>query len=96
MRKRFTSELNESLNQYGLSKNAMDRLATGMNRKYKNILGNQQLQIEAERVWAGMEKVLLGNWTDIHYKKAHGTEYYDRSAYGSTDICHIQTSAFPI
>ena len=70
-RKRMSSELDECLQNYGLSKTAMDAYATTFNKRYKGLLNSQQIQVEAERVWAGMEKVLFGDGKDIHYKKYH-------------------------
>ena len=60
-RKRMASELDECLQNYGLSKTAMDAYATTFNKRYKGLLNSQQIQVEAERVWAGMEKVLFGD-----------------------------------
>lgn len=68
-RKRFSAELEESRNKYGTSENSMETFATRLNQKYKGILNSQQIQIEADRVWSGMSKVIFGDGKDIHYKK---------------------------
>lgn len=69
-RKQYAAELNECLEKYGLTKNSMEAYATRkLNARYKGILGSQQIQVEADRVWSGLEKVLFGNGKDIHYKK---------------------------
>ena len=48
----------------------MESFATqSLNPKFKGILGSQQIQVEADRIWSGMEKVLFGDGRDIHYKK---------------------------
>lgn len=70
IRKNYGSEINECLIRYGLTKSAMEVFATQwLNQKYKGTLNSQQIQVEADRVWAGMEKVLFHDGKDIHYKK---------------------------
>lgn len=69
-KKRFASELSEAMVRCSISKKEMERFATSLNKRYKGLLGSQQIQVEADRVWAGMEKVLFGNGRDIHYKKS--------------------------
>lgn len=53
----------------GLSKNASDKYVSEMQHKYKKHINSHQAQVEAERVWAGVEKVLFDDGNDIHYKK---------------------------
>lgn len=70
VRKQYAAELNECLEFYGASKKDMESFATQfLNPKFKGILGSQQIQVEADRVWFGMEKVFFGDGRDIHYKK---------------------------
>lgn len=57
----------------GLSKNAFDKYVSEMQHKYKKHINSHQAQVEAERVWAGVEKVLFGDGEDVHYKK--GVEF---------------------
>lgn len=66
---RFSGEMNAEHELAGTTKNAMEAYAGKYNKKYKGVLNSQQIQVEADRVWAGMEKVIYGNGKDIHYKK---------------------------
>lgn len=69
-RKTFGEELQVCMSQYGVTKSALEVFATQrLNKKYKGILNSQQIQVEADRVWAGIEKVLYQDGKDIHYKK---------------------------
>lgn len=71
-RKKYAAELNGCMEEYGVSRNRMEAYATQkLNPRFKGTLHSQQVQVEADRVWSGMEKVLFGSGRDIHYKKYH-------------------------
>lgn len=67
--KRFSEEMNEVTTELCLTKNDLEKYASYFTKKYKGILNSQQIQAEADRVWAGVEKVLFGSGKDVHYKK---------------------------
>ena len=62
-------KMNAFRDSLGLSKNAFDKYVAKMQHKYKKHINSHQAQVEAERVWAGVEKVLFGDGKDVHYKK---------------------------
>lgn len=69
-RKQFKEELQACMAQYGMAKSTLEVFATQrLNKKYKGILNSQQIQVEADRVWTGIEKVLYQEGKNIHYKK---------------------------
>lgn len=67
--KRFSGEMNEVRKSLCLTKNDLERYASYFTKKYKGVLNSQQIQVEADRVWAGVERVLFGNGKDVHFKK---------------------------
>lgn len=60
---------NSRVAHFGLDRNGVDAFVAVDGAKYKKHLTSQQCQKEAERVLAGVEKVLYGNGNDVHYKK---------------------------
>lgn len=65
----IADKMNKHREAIGLSKNAFDKYVSDMQHKYKKNISAHQAQVEAERVWSGVEKVLFGDGKDVHYKK---------------------------
>ena len=49
----------------GLTKYGLEKYATVWRKPHANHIASHQMQKEADRVWAGVEKVLFGNGKDI-------------------------------
>lgn len=63
------TRLNAICQGIGLTKNAFDSYVSHMQHKYKKNIHSHQAQVEAERVWKGVESVLFHDGKDVHYKK---------------------------
>ena len=86
-------ELSESMaavrESLGLTKSGLQVYGKVFQRQHASFISSQMMQVEASRVWDGIEKVLFGNGKDIHYKKEedmhtlgckavdNGIRYYD-------------------
>lgn len=57
------------LQSYGLTKAALYKYVSVMQKKFKKHISSKQAQAEAEKVLKGIEAVLYGDGKDIHYKK---------------------------
>ena len=53
----------------GLTKTDLEKFAKVQQHKYKNYLSSMQVQKEADRVYAGVEKVLFGSGKKLHLKR---------------------------
>lgn len=67
--------INQALNtirtDMGLSKSGFESWLKKCGSRFSHLVSSQQVQAEAGRVWAGVEKVLFGNGTKLHYKKEY-------------------------
>ena len=61
--------LNERTSACGISKVQFDRYVSVMQKAFRHLVSSQQAQKEAERVLAGVEKVLYGNGKRVHMKR---------------------------
>lgn len=70
--------LNKQLNEYrdsiGLSLNKLQKYAKVQQKKYKNYISSQEMQVIVSNIWNGVEKILFGEGEYLHYKKKG---YYD-------------------
>ena len=53
----------------GLTKYGLEKYATVWRKPHANHIASHQMQKEADRVWAGVEKVLFGNGKDIRFRR---------------------------
>lgn len=53
----------------GLTKYGLERYATVWRKSHANHIASHQMQKEADRVWAGVEKVLFGKGKGIHFRR---------------------------
>ncbi len=61
--------MNERTRACGISKTDFDRFVAVMQKKHHNRISSQQAQKEAERVFAGVQKVLYGNGKRLKMKR---------------------------
>lgn len=55
--------------ELGLSKTGFESCLKACGKRYSRLLSSQQVQAEADRVWASVEKYLFGNGKKVHFKK---------------------------
>ena len=67
--RRLKKALNETREAIGLTKSGLEAYAAVMQRRYKKNLSSHQVQAEVSHIWRGVEAVLFGDGSDIHYKK---------------------------
>lgn len=68
-RKELSSLMAEHRKELGLSKGGFESWMKVCGKRYSKLLSSQQVQIEAGRVWASVEKYLFGNGKQVHFKK---------------------------
>lgn len=68
-KKEASAILNARISFYGLTKTDFDRFVSVMQKKNSKLISSQQAQKEAERVLAGVEKVLYGNGKHVRMKR---------------------------
>lgn len=68
-KKQLSAEMNAIIRSYGLSKYNFEAYLKVCGARYSKCLSSQQVQKEAGRVWAGVEKILYGSGKELHFKK---------------------------
>ena len=68
-KKEFAKQLNDRRIELGLSKAALEHYLKVCGKRFSRLLSSQQVQVEADRVWCGVEKCLFGNGKGLHFKK---------------------------
>ena len=61
--------MNERVKLYGLGEHDGEKFLLPMQHKYKHYISSTQMQKEAARVYAGVQKCLYKNGTSLHFKK---------------------------
>lgn len=69
--KSINKTLNTTRMDMGLSESGFESWLKKCGSRFSHLVSSQQVQAEAGRVWAGVEKVLFGNGTKLHYKKEY-------------------------
>ncbi|MCF0229838.1 MAG: hypothetical protein HUJ76_09145 [Parasporobacterium sp.] len=62
-------QMNEYRKALGLSKSGLESYIKVWQKRYSGHISSHQAQKEAERVMAGVEKVLFGNGKELHFRK---------------------------
>ena len=68
-KKEFAKQLKDRRIELGLSKSALERYLKVCGKRFSRLLSSQQVQVEADRVWCGVENCLFGNGKGLHFKK---------------------------
>ena len=68
-KKELANQLNARRIGFGLSKASLERYLKVCGKQFSKLLSSQQVQVEADRVWRGVEKCLFGNGKELHLKK---------------------------
>ena len=89
------ADMHEIIRSYGLSRSAVDAFVSVVQKnQFTKHISSQQAQKEAERVFAGVEKVLFGTGKKLHFKKweditticgkcpTNGVKYFDNQHQG--------------
>ena len=72
MKKRLrelTNIMNERIEFYCLTQTGLESYVKVMQHRFQKHISSQQAQKEADRVYAGVQKVLYGNGKFVHLKK---------------------------
>lgn len=70
-RKFLKDRMNQTRKDMGLTKSGFESWLKKCGSGFSHLVSSQQVQVEAGRVWAGVEKVLFGNGEKLHFKKSH-------------------------
>lgn len=68
-KKQLSKQLSEIIKACGLTEAGLQAYIKVCARQYRKSVSSQQVQKEATRVYAGVEKVLYGNGKTLHFKK---------------------------
>lgn len=68
-RKKLSSLMADRRKELGLSKTGFESRLKVCGKRYSRLLSSQQVQAEADRVGASVEKYLFGNGKKVHFKK---------------------------
>ena len=68
-KKALSAQLAERRSTYGLSKSAFECYLKVCGKQFSKLLSSQQVQVEADRVWCGVEKCLFGNGKALRFKR---------------------------
>lgn len=89
--KPWLEKMNGRVSYFALTKAGLESYAAVMQHAFKNHLGSQQVQKEADRVYAGVKKLLYGGGKQLRLKKLNGfTTISNKSLSGAyyTDEAH--------
>lgn len=67
-KKALSAQLVERRSTYGLSKSALECYLKVCGKQFSKLLSSQQVQVEADRVWCGVEKCLFGKGKVLRFK----------------------------
>ena len=70
-RKSLKDFMNQTRADMGLTKSGFESWLKKCGSGFSHLVSSQQVQTEAGRVWAGVEKVLFGSGEKLHFKKSH-------------------------
>lgn len=68
-RKQISRRMSAIVRDYGLSEYSFQAYIKVCGRQFRKCLSSHQVQKEATRVWCGVEKVLYGDGSVLHFKK---------------------------
>jgi len=75
----------------GLSKYGLESWIKVCGRQLKHLVSSQQVQMEADRVWSGVEKCLFGNGNTIHFQKWYDLKSIDGKSNLNGAKFHVHT-----
>ena len=89
---RYGKEMNNIRSNIGLTKSGLESYAKVQYKKYKKHLSSQQVQKEADRIYAAVEDYLFGDGKAIHIKKL---EDFHTISSKSQNGCHYADPLHP-